>query len=101
MNRSKAFLLGGVAALIGLMIFAVAPRFASSSAQNTMTGQWIVSLSKADGVVELTLRSRGPDWNFNSSTSVPLSQLRGLNAAEMRADGGMTRFEIVRDAGTL
>src|SRR5262244_1705948 len=54
-----------------------------------------------DGFVQLTLQSTGPDWNINSSTSVPLSQLRGLTAAEMRADGGMARFEITRDAGTL
>ncbi|HKE03634.1 MAG TPA: hypothetical protein VKE91_06225, partial [Blastocatellia bacterium] len=101
MNRSKAFLLSGIAAMIGLMTFTTAPRFALSSAQNTITGQWIVSPSKADGFVQLTLQSTGPDWNINSSTSVPLSQLRGLTAAEMRADGGMARFEITRDAGTL
>src|SRR5215475_7491372 len=101
MNGSKVFLLSGIAAMIGLMTFTIAPRFASSGAQNSITGQWIVSLSKADGFVQLTLQSTGPDWNFNSSTSVPLSQLRGLTAAEMRADGGMARFEIVRDAGTL
>jgi hypothetical protein len=100
-DRSKAFLLSGIAAMIGLMAFAVAPRFVLSSAQNTIAGQWIVSLSKADGFVQLTLRSTGPDWNINSSTSFPLSQLRGLTAAGMRADGGMARFEIVRDAGTL
>src|SRR5215510_11035366 len=101
MNGSKAFLLSGIVAIIGLMTFTAAPRRALSSAQNTITGQWIVSPSKADGFVQLTLRSTGPDWNINSSTSVPLSQLRGLTAAEMRADGGTTRFEIVRDAGTL
>src|SRR5215475_15519826 len=101
MNGSKVFLLSGIAAMIGLMTFTIAPRFASSGAQNSITGQWIVSLSKADGFVQLTLQSTGPDWNFNSSTSVPLSQLRGLTAAEMRADGGMAKFEIVRDAGIL
>src|SRR5262249_30340751 len=101
MNGSKAFLLGGIAAMIGLMTFMTAPRFASSNSQNSITGQWVVSPSKADGVVQLTLQSNGPDWNINSSTSVPLSQLRGVTGAEMRKDGGMARFEIVRDAGTL
>src|SRR5215471_6251625 len=101
MNRSKAFLLSGIAAMIGLMTFAVAPRFASSSAQNTITGQWTVSLSKADGFAQLTLQRTGPDWNFNSSTSVPLDQLSGLTAAGARTDGGIVRFEIVREAGTL
>src|SRR5215510_12778003 len=101
MNRSKAFLLSGIAAMIGLVTYAVAPLFASSGPQNTITGQWIVSMSKADGFVQLTLQRTDPDWNFNSSTSVPLSQLRGLTAAEMRTDGGMVKFEIVRDAGTL
>jgi hypothetical protein len=101
MNGSKVFLLGGIAAMIGLMAFMTAPRLASSNAQNSITGQWIVSPSKADGSAQLTLQSTGPDWNINSSTSILLSQLRGLTAAEMRADGGMARFEIVRDAGTL
>src|SRR5262245_43852797 len=101
MNGSKVFLLSGIAAMIGLMTFMTAPRMASSGAQSSITGQWIVSPSKADGFVQLTLKRTGPDWNFNSSTSVPLSQLRGLTAAEMRADVGMARFEIVRDAGML
>src|SRR5262245_13082478 len=101
MNGSKVFLISGIAAMIGLMTFMTAPRFASSNLQNSITGQWIVSPSKADGSAQLTLQSAGPDWNINSSTSVPLSQLRGLTAAEMRADGGVAKFEIVRDAGTL
>ncbi|HEV2666112.1 MAG TPA: hypothetical protein VG324_14435, partial [Blastocatellia bacterium] len=83
MNGSKVFLLSGIAAMIGLMTFMTAPRLASSSAQNSITGQWIVSPSKADGFAQLTLKSTGPDGNFNSSTSVPLSQFRGLTAAEM------------------
>src|SRR5215475_10325508 len=101
MNESKVFLLNGITAMIGLMTVMTAPRFASSNAQNSITGQWIVSPSKGDGSVQLTLQSTGPDWNINSSASILLSQLRGLTAAEMRADGGMARFEIVRDAGTL
>src|SRR5262245_3064582 len=101
MNGSKVFLLCGIAAMIGLMTFMTAPRLASSIAQNSITGQWIVSPSKADGFVQLTLQRTGPDRNFNSSTSVPLSQLRGLTAAEMRKDSGMTKFEIVKNAGTL
>src|SRR5262250_2363660 len=66
--------------------------------EQVMNGSKVFLLSGIVAMIGLMTFMTAPRL---ASSSILLSQLRGLTAAEMRADGGMARFEIVRDAGTL
>jgi len=67
-----------------------------------VTGQWMIDGRVVEGKVELTLRgNRGEHGHFNSSSMLPLEQVRGLSYELMNSAGANVRFEIARDAGTL
>ncbi|HEY7392926.1 MAG TPA: hypothetical protein VH640_30680 [Bryobacteraceae bacterium] len=66
-----------------------------------ITGQWALGAAEPDGQVRLTLQRSGPGFNMNSTSPVPLSQLRGLSRAELDSSGSVVHFDLVRDAGTL
>src|SRR5213592_360666 len=75
------------------------------SAQHTVPsgGQWLIEPGERSGIVRLTIRyGERRSWdNWNSQDDVPLSQLVGLSAADMRGSGVTVHFKIVRSAGTL
>src|SRR5438552_16661626 len=75
------------------------------SAQHTVPsgGQWLIEPSERSGIVRLTIRygERRYSDNWNSQDDVPVSQLVGLSAADMRGSGVTVHFKIVRSAGTL
>ena len=75
------------------------------SAQHTVPsgGQWLIEPGERSGIVRLTIRygERRYSDNWNSQDDVPLSQLVGLSAADMRGSGVTVHFKIVRSAGTL
>src|SRR6187549_462543 len=101
MTKPKALVFGNLAAIIGLMVFALARPSAPLNLQDAINGQWFLSPSKTDGFVNLTLQREGPGVHFNSSDGIRLINLRGLNATQMQQDGSAARFELVRDAGTI
>jgi len=67
-----------------------------------ITGQWTISGPIVEDRVQLSIRRYWPGSEMSSSSSVPMSQLSGLTRAQLgSAEGMVTRFDIVRDAGTL
>ena len=66
-------------------------------------GLWLIEPSERSGIVRLTIRygERRYSDNWNSQDDVPVSQLVGLSAADMRGSGVTVHFKIVRSAGTL
>ena len=82
----------------------------SGQAQNEpLTGVWTAERSRwkvaGEGtahIVQLGLRRRGGGrGNWNSAFPVPLTELRGLSAAQIDGPRSEVRFELMRDAGTL
>src|SRR5258708_1243527 len=68
-----------------------------------ITGQWIIDGIGVPDQVELTLhRSIGKSGSSTNSSSFPVKGFLGLSRAQMDSpQGAMTRFQMVRDAGTL
>src|SRR5438094_676489 len=66
-------------------------------------GQWLIETGERSGMVRLTIRyGERRSWdNWNSQDDVPVSQLVGLSAADMRGSGVTVHFKIVRSAGAL
>src|SRR5207247_9090871 len=85
-----------------LIAFLAAPLL---SAQRVVPagGQGLIEPGERSGIVRLTIRyGERRSWdNWNSQDDVPLSQLVGLSAADMRGSGVTVHFKIVRSAGTL
>src|SRR6266446_318508 len=75
------------------------------SAQRTVPsgGQWLIDPGDRSGVVRLTIRygERRYSDSWNGQDNVPLSELVGLSAADMRGSGAAVHFKVVRSAGTL
>jgi hypothetical protein len=99
----------GAATVAVLVAPAGAVAFGRPAADEAASGAWTIEPTrwKDDGgrgpAVQLTLkmRSRNGRSNWNSSSPVALSELRGLTAAQLQADSADVQFQIVRDAGTL
>jgi len=73
-------------------------------AQSTapITGQWTISGPIVEDRVQLSIRRYRPGSEMSSSSSVPLGQLSGLTRAQLGSSTPLvTRFDIVREAGTL
>ncbi len=66
-------------------------------------GQWLIEPGERSAKIRLTIRfgERRYSDNWNSQDDVPLSELVGLSAADMRGSGVTVHFKIVRSAGTL
>lgn len=80
--------------LLALVILAAAP---AARAEDAITIRWDVSEQAADRV-NLRINSWSGRNGGNSTTSLPLADLKGL--ASLAADGPV-RFQIVREAGRL
>ncbi len=74
-------------------------------AQVPTDGQWLIERPgdhERAGLVHLTLRYGEHRFSENwTSDDVPLTQLVGLPAGAFSDSGGVVRFRVVRDAGTL
>jgi len=94
MNR--ACIAAGVA-VAGIIFIAYAQESAA------ITGQWIIDGIGVPDQVQLTLhRSIGKSGSSTNSSSFPVKGFLGLSRAQMDSPrGAMTRFQMVRDAGTL
>jgi hypothetical protein len=66
-----------------------------------MMGQWTVGGPIIQDLVQLSIQRSTGRGSTQSSSMVPLTQLRGLTRAQLDSAGSMARFEVVRDAGTL
>ncbi len=66
-------------------------------------GQWLIEAGERSSMVRLTIRyGERRSWDsWNSQDDVPVSQLVGVTAADMRGSGVTVHFKIVRSAGTL
>src|SRR6266481_3538878 len=66
-------------------------------------GQWLIEAGERSSMVRLTIRyGERRSWDsWNSQDDVPVSQLVGLTAADMRGSGVTVHVRIVRSAGTL
>jgi hypothetical protein len=78
----------------------------SLSAEETITGQWMIDQHTDQGAVagkvQLTLHRSSVNSQMTSSSALPLEQLRGLSPQQMQSPAGATvHFEIAREAGTL
>src|SRR5436190_1264238 len=63
-------------------------------------GQWLIDPGERSGTVQLSVRYGERGYSSNWSR-VPLGELVGLSAADMRGSGATVHFKIVRSAGTL
>ncbi|PYQ53955.1 MAG: hypothetical protein DMF78_07780 [Acidobacteria bacterium] len=77
-------------------------------AEDALRGVWTIQPSRwttSDGpggtVVQLSLRRSREGHDWNSSFPVPLPELRGLTAEQLRADRADVRFDLARDAGAI
>ena len=68
--------------------------------QGTLQGSWTISPLPVSDQVEFTLQMNSEHRHMNSSSAAPLSQFRGLTAAQLQ-NSPAARFELVRDAGTF
>ncbi|HET8646033.1 MAG TPA: hypothetical protein VFO85_11110, partial [Vicinamibacteria bacterium] len=94
MAKTNAWLAAGLAVAV-------------SAAAEGQTGTWTISPAsgKHEGArgpsVQLSMKMRSPSGgSWNNSSSIALSELRGLRAEQLDTDGDV-RFQIVRDAGTF
>src|SRR5262245_11074856 len=72
----------------------------ASSGGTSIKGQWSADRPRPDGTLHFSIwRSRR--GFFQSSSNVPLSQLKGLSREDVMRANAPVRFDIVRDAGTL
>jgi len=66
-------------------------------AQPRMAGTWQIRPAKTAGMVYLEMREE----NNSSGTTVAISQLQGLTAAQMAGGSSPVKFTVGRDAGTF
>jgi hypothetical protein len=90
---------------VGISVLVCGVAFMSLAlAQNSspITGQWTISGPVFQDHVMLHIQCcNGGRSNMNTSSALPLSQLRGLDRGQFEAAGVIPRFEIARDAGTF
>ena len=91
----------------GVLAAACAPAVAAYALQSGEPDriEWSISTNGShmdSGKVQLTIESR---WGANSqsvwSNDRPISDLQGLNPAQLNGSGGPVRFALIRDAGRL
>ena len=63
--------------------------------------KWRVEKGATATLVELSLRRVGARGQWNSSETLPLTDLKGLTAEMLEAASSDVRFEWVKDAGTF
>jgi hypothetical protein len=73
----------------------------SAQTGSPITGQWTMGGIVVQDQVQFGIQRSTGNANMNSSSVIPLSQLRGLTRAHMDSPGTPVAFEIVRDAGTF
>jgi hypothetical protein len=94
---SRSLLAAGLA--LFLAIPANALRGAPRSSGTPTSGRWILDFD-ADGWIELTLKRRSDNGNWNSSNDYKTTDFQGLTRPAGTGDTP-ARFQMVRDAGTL
>ena len=72
----------------------------ASSRAETVEGRWLLDFDRQDGRVQLTMKRTTSHGHWNSSSSYSLEDFRGLSLPKGNAPVA-TRFELVRDAGTI
>src|SRR5215216_6961013 len=101
-RKSTALKLSLRAAALAIAMLACFGLASSTSAQEAITGQWIIEPNRGKGTVHLTIqRSSDGHSHWNSSNTVKLDSFRGLNQTQMAGGGSTAQFQIVRDAGTF
>lgn len=65
-------------------------------AQEAWPGTWDIRLTDIDGIVHIRIR----ELSGSRGWTIPLDELEGLTAAQLRA-GGPVQFRLPRDAGTF
>ena len=85
-------------AVLLLVAFLAAPVLQAQQRAVPTGGQWLIEPAERSGNVRLTIRygERRYSDNWNSQDDVPLSELVGLSAADMRGSGVTAHFKIVR-----
>ena len=96
-RRTKAFSNIGMA-----LAFCISLSLASSaSAQETISGEWVVEQGHSAGNVVLTLHRDTGENTFMSSSTVSLETFKGLSQGQMSSPGNNVNFQIVREAGLV
>jgi hypothetical protein len=75
--------------------------FALAQSNAPITGQWTIASAGSPDKVRFGIQRTSPNHNMNSSSDAPLSQFRGITRAQIDSAGNVTRFDLVRDAGTF
>jgi len=89
----------GISVLVCSVIFM---SFAFGQNSSPITGQWTISGPVFQDHVMLRIQCCGNSKsNMNTSSPLPLNQLRGLTRSQLESSNSVARFEIVREAGTL
>jgi hypothetical protein len=88
--------------LTGLVLVLCYSGLSSTGAQDSITGEWILSAKSGTEFAHLTIQRR-TERHSNSMSSVEIrgDSIRGLTREQMAASGSAVQFQIVRDAGTL
>ncbi len=88
---------------IGAVGIAIALFFAQALADLPSTGQWLLDQHAGRAALDLTFKSAGSEgshtWDFEDTTSIDRSSLRGLTDSQFASNGVHATFRIVRDAG--
>src|SRR5215210_7237182 len=101
-RKSTALKLSLRAAALGVVMLACFARVSSTSAQEAITGQWIIEPNRGKDSVHLTIqRNSNGHSNWNSSNNVKMDSFRGLSQTQSAAGGSTVQFQIVRDAGVF
>src|SRR4030095_16750628 len=98
-GRLRYAITAAFVALAGILCYASA---SNSSAQGTMTGEWILEMRPGTDFVYFSIHPRGEQGGeFLSSSVILADSIKGLSAAQAAGTGSPVSFQVVRDAGTL
>ncbi len=95
----KYTLRAALAVLASLLCFASVSRI---SAQDSITGEWIIEMKPGTDFIYLSIHRRSDrGGNYSSSSDIRADSIKGLSAAQVSGSGSAVSFQIVREAGTL
>lgn len=99
---AAAYRLSLRAVLAAFVLVLCQAAISSIGAQDSITGQWILSTRTGTEYAHLTVQRRTDRHsNFMSSLDIRGESIRGLTREQMAGSGSAVQFQIVRAAGTL
>src|SRR5262245_32372824 len=90
------------ASVLVLTTFLCYAPICNSSAQSSITGEWILEFKSGTDLIYFSIHRRSEGGGrMSSSSDIKAEVLRGLSASQTSGSGAPVSFQVVRDAGTL